>query len=161
MDATLLQWSGFGVSILAVLISVWTRVETYTSLKRQRRIELAKRIASALVAGQEFKNDLGDSIEVMKKRRDRQPTTLSLPAHLALEETLHRMESDFNTVWKIIGGLEAASVLIEKGQNVSVDEAAIEAKLGRFKQIQVLAKYDAKSLATLDESRISEGQNTD
>ena len=149
MDATLLQLSGFGISILAVIISVWTRIEAFTSLKRQRRIELAKRIAAALVAGQEFKNDLGDSIEMMKKRLNSQPPTLSLPQTLALKETLTRMDADYDTVWKIIGGLEAASILIERGSAIAVDEAAIEAKLGRFKQIQILAKYDAKSLESI------------
>lgn len=133
-------------------------METYSSLKRQRRIDFAKRIATALVAAQEFKNELDDALDVMRASLSDTSKPLSVAVRLAVTKTVNRMESDYKTAGDILGGMEQVAIIIERRGSIStIDEAAIEAKLGRLKQTQLLAKFDAKSLAGLVKANPPQG----
>jgi hypothetical protein len=141
MTMTTAEW-GLAISILAFLVSGWTRVETFLNLRRQHRTDLARRLGEALVACQQTKNELADSIDQVKNFID----TSDSESHAMLEAyeaTCSRMEKDYNEIWKQIQAMEAISIAFERGDRVATDPATIEARIARLNQIRLLAIYDA------------------
>lgn len=61
------------ISVTALLISLWGRIEAYLISKRQTQVEQAKRVGNALIAAQILKNTLSDNIESLETAVGRIP----------------------------------------------------------------------------------------
>ena len=147
-NAQLITIASLAISIAALLVSGWTRVEAFLDLRRQRRTDIARRLGEALVGGQMTKNQLWDSIDVVKTLINARPNELPEIVY-AYRQTLSRMELNYDEISRLIGAMEAISIGLEQGLRAPMDPAMIEAKIARFNQIRILAQYDAGSAEKL------------
>ena len=130
------------ISLAAFAISLWTRIESYASLKRQRHIDLVRRVGEAFNSAQQAKNELSDLIDRLKEMQQLDSSQLSLPERLANTATLERCEADYKILWDLIGTFEHLLIHFERGGKVPLEQSVIEAKIARYGQIRVLAQHD-------------------
>jgi hypothetical protein len=138
---TTADW-GLAISILALLISAWTRVETFLHLRRQHRTDLARRLGEALATAQQTKNQLSETIDVVKnliRQPGEQPAAIDV-----YKAACSRMEQNYTEIWNLIEAMEAISIAFEQGMNAPLNPAVVEAKIGRLNQIRVLAQHDCE-----------------
>jgi len=142
-------WS-FILAIVALLISIWGRIETYLIGNRQRKIELSKRVGEALVSSQLLKNTISENIDTLKKSIENEKDSLT---KTVLQNLLAGLDKEYTQIWDFVSAFEKITGEFELGKSLSIDHSSIEAKIALFNQRRILAEFDiaylSKKLAPL------------
>ncbi len=129
------------IAVIAVSISVWTRVETFVVNRRQQRVDRAKRVGEALIAAQKLKNELSNCISALKGI-----TVTDTVAYNRLQSEfttwLAKLETEYTQVWDYTKAFEEVIGAFERREDIALDDASIEAKIAHFNQRCVVAEYD-------------------
>jgi hypothetical protein len=145
----ILPFLSIGIALIALLVSIWTRVEAYAAFKRHRRIELARRVGEAFVSIQQTKNDLGDLIERLGSVLSDDAALRPCAVKQACIETLKKSEADYESIAALTAAFERVVIEFEHGNHISLDQSTIEAKIARYHQIRILAQYNSNYLDRL------------
>ena len=132
------------VSGFALLVSIWTRIESICLVRRQMHQLIVAKSGEAFVTAQQLKNHLSDCIEQLRnslKTENIEPHNII--AHSARIDELERIYQD---TWNFIKSMEVIIGAFESGEKVTIDPSRIEAKIAHFKQWKELAEYDSKYL---------------
>ena len=132
------------VSSAALLVSVWTRIETVVIGRNQRRAELARRMGEALVAAQELKNKLSDCGDILKE--ELKMPSLHPALVDALRDHLQKVMERYSEVWPLVGDFEQAVIAFERGGHLRIKASVAEAKVARFNQTRILTEFDVRHL---------------
>ncbi len=149
------DWS-FAFALLALVISIWSRLETFYFNRNQRKLEQAKRVGEALVNAQILKNTLSNNIEVsetflnkMAKSND------SKILYSEVFEGLGKLRNEYEQIWEFVKSLEIIVGAFEKGEKPQLTASAIEAKIAHFKQRRELSLFDIEYLRNKIDSSFS------
>ena len=133
---------GLLISGTALLISVWTRIESFQSLRRQRRVDLVRRLGDSLVHALEARSLLSDALT---------------PRISALEAAGHEFnsEAEENYHWKLIGKYSDSWKLVEysetlllaasAGKGSEIDPVRIESAIALLNQLKHEARRALES----------------
>lgn len=136
------------ISFLALAVSFWNRVETFLNLRRQKKLELVKRVGEALVAAQILKNTLSINIgelESLLKINSENPAINKLIIS-EFTDKLQIIKTEYEQIWQFVKAFEGIIIHFEKSKNASVDVASVEAKVAHFNQRRELALFDIQYL---------------
>ena len=144
------------ISILALAISIWNRVETFLNLKRQRKSELVKLVGEALVSAQILKNTLSlnlDELErVLKEKSGDEVTNRMILAEFS--DKLGTVKVEYEQIWEFTKAFEKIVMHFEKGKSLAIETSSIEAKVAHFNQRRELALFDIQYLKDFVQVRI-------
>lgn len=133
-----MQTLSLWISLVALITSLWTRIEAFVVGVSERRAVRAKRVGEAFAAAQNCKNKLSDLIQTSEGARE----SLSGAERQAIEEGLVRWRRDYETIKELVKGFEGIVIEFENGRRLSMPASVIEAKIARFNQIRLLAEHD-------------------
>jgi hypothetical protein len=127
-------WS-FVLSITALVITLWGRIETYQNLKITRRIELVKRVGDALLASQNLSNKL----DQQKDLADEFLAKAKIAGDGKIEEDVFKeavikLNDEREAILLFLQAFERITMTFERGENVSIEQSMIEAKIAHFNQ---------------------------
>ena len=130
------------ISAIALLISVWTRIESIILIKRQRHQLIVAKAGEAFIAAQQLKNNLSYCIDQIKSS----VKSNSNAAHIdvVFTDRLHELESVYKDIWEFISSMELVISAYESGTKAPLDPARLEAKIAHFKQWRELIDFDMK-----------------
>ena len=135
------------ITSLALIISIWAKIEGSSNYQRQLRLERAKKVGDALISAQQLKNELSVCIEELNftiEGLQNQPDTNNILPEL--RDTQAKLEEEYKMVWKSVGAFEKVTMAFERGEKLPIDATAIEAKVARFNQRKILAEHDIRYL---------------
>lgn len=138
---------GILISTIALVLSIWTRFEAVILAKRQRKIIRARNAGQALIAAQELKNRLYDCIESFEtedKAIIEANTPHLIAKKIAFQEAIKKIKGEYDQVWDFLKALELIVMAFESGQEPSIDESQLEAKIAHFHQRRILAEFDVR-----------------
>ncbi len=139
-------WSFF-ISIVALVIAIWGRIETYESLKRTRRIELVKRVGDALLASQYLSNKLEYQKELAEQFLSKVQITAPNNANISFfKEAAAKLKSEREEILLFLQAFEKITICFERGDKVSLEQTMIEAKIAHFNQRAALCGSDIEYL---------------
>lgn len=136
------------VAIIALAVSLWTRVEAFLALRRQRRIDLVRRVGDALVAVQHAKNDQAQFADKLEAFIADQSDTQHEIVITTFRQSLEKAESDYLSLSSIAEAFEGLVIQAERNGRFSLDQSVVEAKIARFTQIRALAQYNASYIVS-------------
>lgn len=145
---TLTYWS-FIVAIVALIISIWARIEAYLTSTRQQKNERAKNVGEALVAAQALKNSISDYIDEFKLFLEESTPHLKEPFVHEFNSMLSELKDEYNIIWDFVRYFEKITMVFESGQNLKIETSAIEAKIARFNQRRNLVEFDIRGFNKL------------
>ena len=120
MSLTLL---GFIVSIVALGISIWTRLEAFGNLRRQRRLELVRRLGDALAQALETRSTYSKALVLRITLTEPNSKTLGDP--LTCDELSLRLEEISDLAEQVESLLKAA----RNGMVGTLDPVIMEAQI--------------------------------
>lgn len=135
---SLSTWS-LTISVIALLISLWSRIESFYQGSKQRRAELVRRLGDAFSSAQLLKNMLSDYDETLLEHISNTTDEMLLPH---FKETQEKLKKEYDLIWKYVKYFENVIILFQNGKSSTLDLAEIEAYIARFNQRRILAEYD-------------------
>ncbi len=129
------------ISIIALLFSIWGRIESFSLSTHQRKLEITKKIGDALISSQQLKNTLFDFIEILKDLIEKSPNENSQYLDEA-RSYYTELEKEYEFIWDFVKKFERIIVEIEKGKFQKFKSYQIEAKIYHLNQRRILVEYD-------------------
>ena len=137
----------FIIAIIALLISIWGRLEMFFTTNRQKKLEQAKRIGEALVSAQILKNTLSKNIDAMELfTKDLNNSKINQLYKTEFNQRLDNLKSEYLQIWNLVKGFEKLIGYFQIGKNSKIEPSVIEAKIAHFNQKRELAQFDIEYL---------------
>lgn len=149
----MITWS-FIFSIIALITSLWGRIESFYISKRQFKFEQAKKIGEALVSAQILKNTLSDYIEEVQELL-KVKKNLSQEIRESYEKSLKDLKNEYENSWIFVNAFEKSTISIINGTNININLAKMEATVAHFNQRKILALYDIQYLNSINKKQIN------
>ena len=145
------------ISITALLISLWGRIESYLNGKEQKQLDQAKRAGNALITAQILKNTLSDNLDSLEfsitSAQDSELKDVLIKNELLSK--LDLLKKEYEEVWGFVKAFEEIVVAYESGLKPKIKPAAIEAKISHFNQRKELALFDIEYLKKLSKESLN------
>jgi len=143
------DWS-LVLAIIALVISIWARLETFYFSKRQQSLDQVKRVGEALLSAQILKNTLSNNIDSLELYIKEFKTSQSQEIDLkSLNELLEKLNSEYKVCWDSVRLFEEIIVKYKSGTLPIIIPTAIEAGIAHFNQRKELAMFDIEYLKKL------------
>ena len=136
------------ISVIALVISIWTRIEAVVVGRRQRHHLTVTKSGEAFVAAQHLKNQLSECIGHLKELVTLAPFGTINLVHNANTNRLEQFETVYKSTWDFISTMEKVMAAFEEGRTAPLDPIMLEAKIARFNQWRALVDSDIKYLVT-------------
>ena len=118
-----LALAGFITSIVALVISIWTRLETFFDLRERRRIDIVKRLGDALNESLKAQDAYRTAFTIRVIRGNRNSSTLGDPM------TADELELRLDEMTELSQEVEAILRKAQNGQVGSLNRTIMEAQI--------------------------------